>query len=651
MTRLLHFTLGPVQGFVSQARRTRDLWAGSFLLSYLAGHAMKAVLEKDGKIVFPNVEDPADPLLAAIMKKPNHSKPNIGSIPNRFKAEVPEGFEATACRQAILDAWQKVADKVWSRYFKDLENTPHHAIWRRQVTSFWDMNWVIGQDPGERKDNAWLDQRKNWRTYRPTPEPGDKCTLMTSWQELSGFERATQGEKQRKFWETMRSRVPTLDLGEHERLCAIALVKRLFPRVSEDAIGWKLDVSSWPSTSYMAAVPWLRDIQRGEQGQELKDAERAQQLALEYPDIVRSNIKEEYRGEYNTDLTCLRSDPFTQLDGQLYFRHAIENDKEREYKGDKANAKRALQGHLQKLNDAVGHPPSPFYALLLMDGDSLGKLLQSVEKPEKVSAALARFTEGVDGIVRNCCGKTVYAGGDDVLALLPLDKALEAATALRRSYLDAFDTVLGTERPNDDKGEPLKTTISAGLVFAHFHTSLRAVMNEAHYLLDTVAKDGNERDSVAVSVLTGGGRTVEWVSSWDEKVDRGEESITAILQDLVKRFEKEEQFASKFFYNVRARFEVLTVNEDNEDNKEKKTHKLIKGLDADRLLVAEYKKSGDRALEKDATLTDEKIKERVDRLLQVCRVRKNGVAEQDTLNVEGAMLVRFLATKGRGVER
>ena len=39
--RLLHFTLGPVQSFVAQARRTSDLWAGSLLLSWLAGQAMK----------------------------------------------------------------------------------------------------------------------------------------------------------------------------------------------------------------------------------------------------------------------------------------------------------------------------------------------------------------------------------------------------------------------------------------------------------------------------------------------------------------------------------------------------------------------------------------------------------------------------------
>lgn len=37
-----HITLGPVQGFVSQARRTRDFWAGSFLLSWLAAVAIKS---------------------------------------------------------------------------------------------------------------------------------------------------------------------------------------------------------------------------------------------------------------------------------------------------------------------------------------------------------------------------------------------------------------------------------------------------------------------------------------------------------------------------------------------------------------------------------------------------------------------------------
>jgi hypothetical protein len=41
--QVFRFHIGPVQGFIAQARRTRDLWAGSFLLSWLAAQAMAAV--------------------------------------------------------------------------------------------------------------------------------------------------------------------------------------------------------------------------------------------------------------------------------------------------------------------------------------------------------------------------------------------------------------------------------------------------------------------------------------------------------------------------------------------------------------------------------------------------------------------------------
>ena len=51
-----------------------------------------------------------------------------------------------------------------------------------------------------------------------------------------------------------------LDLEVDERLCAIALVKRFFPRVSKEVIGRGLDMQSWPSTVSIAAVPWMRLI-------------------------------------------------------------------------------------------------------------------------------------------------------------------------------------------------------------------------------------------------------------------------------------------------------------------------------------------------------------------------------------------------------
>lgn len=54
---LLLVSLGPVQGFIEQARTTSDLWAGSHLLSYLAWEAMKPVAEVYGPdaILFPSL--------------------------------------------------------------------------------------------------------------------------------------------------------------------------------------------------------------------------------------------------------------------------------------------------------------------------------------------------------------------------------------------------------------------------------------------------------------------------------------------------------------------------------------------------------------------------------------------------------------------
>lgn len=51
----LLFQLGPVQEFIAQARSTRDLWSGSYLLSWLIAHAIKAITDRIGPdaVIFP----------------------------------------------------------------------------------------------------------------------------------------------------------------------------------------------------------------------------------------------------------------------------------------------------------------------------------------------------------------------------------------------------------------------------------------------------------------------------------------------------------------------------------------------------------------------------------------------------------------------
>ena len=50
---VLTLSIGPVQGFIASARRSRDLWSGSWLLSEMAKAAAKSLFEAGAQMVFP----------------------------------------------------------------------------------------------------------------------------------------------------------------------------------------------------------------------------------------------------------------------------------------------------------------------------------------------------------------------------------------------------------------------------------------------------------------------------------------------------------------------------------------------------------------------------------------------------------------------
>jgi CRISPR-associated protein Cmr2 len=427
-TRVLHFTIGPIQEFIFQARRTRDLWGGSFMLSWLGGIAMKQVIKTNGFIVFPKVHDdekkPTDALLGAIIGTPlpGNPRPMIGSLPTRFKAIVPTGFDPqTQIAEVVNKAFEDAAETVWREYLAHAVSSGSgtRAIWERQVRNFWEFAWVLGGNPGDGSDVHWLGARKNWCMPASTAqEGGDHCTVMHAWQELSGWVRAHDLKKQDKFWAEIRRKVGKLDLRPDERLCAIAFVKRMLPKLAredEKIFGWKVDSRNWPSTAFMAAVPWIKEAWE-------KDGGSAHRLTI----LAKEGFEEGPFGERLANIECLKSvdEDFRGLDGNAFHWFALANEKTTPLK---AGADReVLLKALKTLQEKVGHAASPFYALFLMDGDGLGSMLH--DHPEqKVAASLATFTRQVGDIVSHQNGVTVYAGGDDVLAMLPLHDAITAA--------------------------------------------------------------------------------------------------------------------------------------------------------------------------------------------------------------------------------
>ncbi len=493
----IQFSIGPVQSFVAQARRTRDLWAGSYLLSFLTAHAMAGARRAGANVVAPRVED--DPLLAWVENRGQGKPPRFGSLPNQFTVEVPEGQEprrvAEEARKEFYEAWQKVCKAVWEYLRKRVHSLNGQAeqIWRRQIDGFWEFLWVAGQ----RNESGLLARRKLWRTHWPPDEPGDKCVLMPDFQELSGYVRAIDREGQNAFWEQVRSSLPVAELDEEDRLCAIALVKRLFPLVSQEALGWDVGVRHWPSTADVAALPWVEKV-----------LEQASELANEYAAEVKSAAQDNPQtgGASRLLLRGKGSEhEFAKIDAYWFHQAYLANPKLIKLKDE--SRRRSLQEQLAKIVDRVGESPSIYFAVLLADGDRLGEVIRRYGG-EKVSAALAYFTSKVSEIVENFNGATVYAGGDDLLALLPLAKALECAKRLRNAYDEAFRY---TRCDFQELGLP---TLSAAVVLAHARSPLKLILAEAHRLLDEVAKEENGRDSLAVGIFREHTPAAQWVSTW-----------------------------------------------------------------------------------------------------------------------------------------
>ena len=92
----LLFAIGPVQEFIATARKTQDLWAGSYLLSYLSWNAMKVVAEEFGpdSLIFPDLcrQPFTDKWLiekGLDVKEPGNDELSSPTLPNRFLAIVP----------------------------------------------------------------------------------------------------------------------------------------------------------------------------------------------------------------------------------------------------------------------------------------------------------------------------------------------------------------------------------------------------------------------------------------------------------------------------------------------------------------------------------------------------------------------------------
>jgi len=145
----LLFQVGPVQDFIAQARSTRDLWSGSYLLSWLTMHAIMAVADKYGPdaIIFPSLKgQPLYDFLERRLGKQLHDNDVlVPGIPNRFLALVPASFNPTAAEEAFKKEWETIAAACldWLKQHGLPFDRAHEDRFRDQVKRHWHIAWQL----------------------------------------------------------------------------------------------------------------------------------------------------------------------------------------------------------------------------------------------------------------------------------------------------------------------------------------------------------------------------------------------------------------------------------------------------------------------------------------------------------------------------
>lgn len=274
------------------------------------------------------------------------------------------------------------------------------------------------------------------------------------------------------------------------------------------------------------------------------------------------------------------------------------------------------------------HPRTPRLADMLVDGELARRVAaedrdrgQPQKRPlypalhRELARRLAQLAIHLHEIVDEHLGRMVYSGGDDVMAFLPLATALPCARAIEHAMRDQ----LGAH-----------VTASAGLAIAHMRMPLGRTLDDARKAEDKSKQRGKDRLTVHVAKRSGApvDVTVPWRARRHQADVTGVDVIEALI-DALRRDEQRDESArplSRVDVACRLEQEFRLLHEDG-------------GNDA--TLAAMLFERMSTLLRKG---TEGATRARVDRLLD-CMAP---LGSQDRMNL--LLLLRFLMREEHGID-
>lgn len=468
------------------------------------------------------------------------------------------------------------------------------------------------------------------RPFKAQRDEGYRCTLTGEAEWLTDHREALHWSRKARQDKSVWGRVTGhfgIKKGEH--LGALATLKRLWPTLFAEQVSRLLNLPEGEKVRRFVvsthALALSTSLEKLTSGMTLPQQAALAALApvadgLEPATLPKSLMRPLYRLQEDQRRTLQR------LPALLETREEITEGGYR------------LDGHFKTLFAETR--PETYYALILMDGDHMGgwlagnrddtKLAYRDTWHSKVRAETDKHTRGnrslddylktkrpvsparhatisralndfsihlARHVVEDCCkGKLLYAGGDDVLALVAVDDLFDAMQLLRLAYsgiapdatMNLSDRI-GALQPGGTmqrdriylgKGFGLlngrlmtlmghKATASLGAVVAHHTAPLSMVMRELRVAEHTakntrrLGADGQlaDRDAFCLRVLKRGGGEVSVTSPWwkvgGDKTPQTARSALALMKKLADYLAGTD-FSRGAIYRAQLWFEGLT---------------------------------------------------------------------------------------------
>jgi len=456
-------------------------------------------------------------------------------------------------------------------------NSPAWKLLQKDVrwggnTTFWSPNtgalYPAVHDLAERA----LAAAKAVRPFTQQPQAGWRCSLTgeTEWLTTDPAQLAVPpGQRQGTLWTQIAKKRPAwAKKGEH--LGALPAIKRLWPTLFAEEVGRLVGNSDDAKGAHRFVVSTHTMSLAHQLDKWLEHG------ALTPPDLDRAlddhgdetvALPRKLMRKHGRSAAAL--DDARRLPALLDAAGELDDEA----------AARDLQGLVRRTLGRDAGRLETYYSLLLMDGDRMGAWLAggddyaipyresfhpqtragfdqhaqrepslqaygaqpravSPNRHLSISAALNDFSLTVvpHVVEQEFLGRLIYAGGDDVLAMLPVADLLPAMQRLRVAYAGHDPAHVAEDR--DRQGLTLhrgfallrekdrlrlmrmmgeRATASAGAVIAHHQAPLGAVLRELR-AAESRAKNAGGRDAFCLTVVKRSGGALTVIAKWGEPV-------------------------------------------------------------------------------------------------------------------------------------